>query len=66
MHSGPHMHATGRKLEEVEVVPEHVMAQEAVYALQVLLRLALWKLESMYVMYTAESAVASVPLSHSH
>ena len=42
MHSGPHMHATGRKLEEVEVVPEHVMAQEAVYALQVLLCLALW------------------------
>lgn len=42
MHSGPHMHATGRKLEGVEVVPEHVLAQEAVYALQVLLCLPLW------------------------
>ena len=35
MHSKPYMHVTGRTLEGVEVVPDHVMAQEAVYALQV-------------------------------
>ena len=42
MHTGSHLHATARQLEGVEVVPEHVMAQEAVYALQVLSCLALW------------------------
>ena len=36
MHSKPYMHVTGSKLEGVEVVPDHVMAQEAVYALQVM------------------------------
>lgn len=31
----PFVHCTGRKLEGVELVPEHVLAREAVYALQV-------------------------------
>lgn len=37
MHSKPYMHVTGRKLEGVEVVLDHVMAQEAMYALQVII-----------------------------
>ena len=35
MDHSPFVHCTGRKLKGVELVPEHVMAQEAVYALQV-------------------------------
>ena len=34
--SKPYMHAFGRTLAQVEVVADHVMAREAVYALQVL------------------------------
>lgn len=34
--SKPYMHATGRTLEGVEVVADHLMAREAMYALQVL------------------------------